>query len=174
MGEEGNHRLSVALLLSLLLTVVLTGCTQIRVENRPSGVQDSLAPVASPRLHDHNIAVLAIDFDPPLETLSSFADANDIALLVAVGNIGLQTERGVVVRVELRLDNREPTPSLTRVATVDELAPGETKIVRLDGLSGIPIRTEYWLKVRAYPVTGEQDTSDNQRIYRIQIGVQSR
>ncbi len=174
MGEEGNHHLRVALLLSLLLTSVLAGCTQIQVESRPLGVQDALTTQASPRLHDHNIAVLAIDFDPPLETLSSFADTDDIALLVAVENIGLATEHDLMVRVELRLDNREITPTLTRVATVDELAPGETKIVRLSGLSGVPIRTEYWLKVRVYPVARERDTSDNQRIYRIRIGRLSR
>lgn len=173
MGEEEKHRLSVALLLSLLLTTVLTGCTQIQVENRSLDVQNALALEASPRRHDHNISVLAIDFEPSLESLSSFADTDDLSLLVAVENVGLATERQVMVRVELRLDSREITPTLTKVATVDELAPGETKIVQLNGLSGIPIRTEYWLKVRAYAVPGEQDTADNQRIYRIQIGSQS-
>jgi hypothetical protein len=44
------------------------------------------------------------------------------------------------------------------------------KIVRLIGLSDIPVRSEYWLKVRAFPVTGEDDVTDNQRIYRVQLG----
>lgn len=115
------------------------------------------------------MAVLAIDFDPPLETIQSLDDLKAVSLLIAVENTGLASERNVVVRAELRLDSREPSPTLVRTATVEQLAPGEVKVIRMQGLSEIPIRSEYWLKVRAVPVVGETDITDNQRIYRLRL-----
>lgn len=169
MGEEGLRRLRVAVLLSALLLTVLTGCTQFQVETRQLDALTTTAQDVSARLPQHDVAVLAIDFDPPLETIQSLSDLETVSLLVAVENTGLAAERNVVVRAELRLDNREPSPVLVRTATVEQLAPGEVRVIRLQGLSEIPIRTEYWLRVRAIPVVGESDITDNQRIYRLQL-----
>lgn len=173
MGDEGIPRrlfAKAALLISLLLTSLLVGCSQVQIEARPLETLNSLISSTSDRLLEHDVAVLAIDFDPPLDTLSSFADLRTVSLLVAVENTGLQAERDLTLRVELRIDNREVTPTLSRMATIDKLAPGEVTIVRLEGLSGIPVASEYWLKVRAFPVAGEEDITDNQRIYRIHVG----
>lgn len=115
------------------------------------------------------MAVLAIDFDPPLEAIRSLDDLKAVSLLIAVENTGLASERNLVIRAELRLDSREVSPVLVRTATIEQLAPGEVKVVRMQGLSEIPIRGEYWLKVRAVPVIGEGDITDNQRIYRLQL-----
>lgn len=169
MGEVGLRRLRVAVLLSTLLLVFLTGCTQFQVETRQLDVFNAAAPDLSARPPEHDIAVLAIDFDPPLDTIRSLDDLEAISLLIAVENTGLATERDVVIRAELRLDSREPSPILVRTATVEQLAPGEVKVIRLRGLSQIPIRMEYWLKVRAVPIVGETDITDNQRIYRLQL-----
>lgn len=128
-----------------------------------------MAQDVSARPPEHDVAVLAIDFDPPLDTIRSLDDLRAVSLLIAVENTGLASERNVVVRAELRLDNRELSPILVRTTTVEQLAPGEVKVIRLQGLSEIPIRTEYWLRVRAVPVAGESDTTDNQRIYRLQL-----
>ncbi len=169
MGEEGLRRLRVAVLLSALLLVFLTGCTQFQVETRQLDILTTTTHDVSARPPEHNVAVLAIDFDPPLDTIRSLDDLKAVSLLVAVENTGLASERNLTIRAELRLDSREPSPILVRTATVDQLAPGEVKVVRFQGLSEIPIRTEYWLKVRAIPVVGESDVTDNQRIYRLQL-----
>jgi len=169
MGDGALRRLPLAALLSLLLIGSLTGCSQVQIDNRPLDASNALAPEASSLLSAHNLSVLAIDFDPPLETITSSADLRGTSLLVAVENTGRETERDVTVRVELRTDNRDVTPALSRTATIDVLAPGEVKIVRLTGLADIPIRQEYWLKVRTSPVAGEDDVTDNQRIYRVQL-----
>lgn len=169
MGEVGLRRLRVAVLLSTLLLVFLTGCTQFQVETRQLDILTAAAPDMSARPPEHGVAVLAIDFDPPLDSVRSLDDLKGISLLIAVENTGLATERNVVVRAELRLDSREPSPILVRTATVEQLAPGEVKVIRLQSLSEIPIRMEYWLKVRAVPIVGETDITDNQRIYRLQL-----
>jgi hypothetical protein len=172
MGDGGMRRPLVlaAILISMLLVGSLAGCGQFQIEARPPDVLNSLGSQALGRLEDRNVAVLAIDFDPPLDTISSFSDLEKVSLLVAIENTGLETVSDLTVRVELRLDNREPMPTLARMAAIDELAPGEVKIARLQGLSGIPIAPEYWLKVRVYPVNGEENVTDNQRIYRVHIG----
>jgi len=169
MGDGDLRRLRVAVLLSALLLGLLTGCTQFQIETRQLDVFTATPHDVSARPPEHDVAVLAIDFDPPLDAIRSLDDLKAVSLLVAVENTGLTAERNVVVRAELRLDNREPSPLLTRIATVEQLAPGEVKVVRLQGLSEIPIRSEYWLKVRAVPVLGETDVTDNQRIYRLQL-----
>ncbi|MGB9594351.1 MAG: hypothetical protein ACPL7R_09485, partial [Anaerolineae bacterium] len=156
-------------MLSALLLVVLTGCTQFQIETRQLDVFTTTAQEVAARPPEHDVAVLAIDFDPPLDTIRSLDDLKAVSLLVAVENTGLVSERNVVIRAELRLDNREPSPALVRTATVEQLAPGEVKVIRMQGLSEIPIRSEYWLRVRATPVLGETDITDNQRIYRLQL-----
>lgn len=174
MGVEGLRRLRVVIMLSLLLTVVLTGCTQIRIETRPLDTFNAVAQDVSAKIHEHDLAVLAIDFDPPLDTIVSVQDLNGVQLLIAVENSGLVVERDLTLVAELRLDSRDPVPALVRVTSIDQIAPGEAKVVRLRGLSEIPIRSEYWLKVRISPVLGEEDIADNQRIYRLQLGSLSR
>jgi hypothetical protein len=170
MGDEGLRRLRVALLLSLLLIGVLTGCTQIQIETRPFDVLNTAAQAVPERPAEHDLAILAIEFDPALDTITSIQDLNGVHLLVAVENSGLVVERDVAVVVELRLDNKDPSPALVRISKIDQIAPGEVKIIRLRGLSEIPFRPEYWLKVRVSPVVGEDDTADNQRFYRLQVG----
>jgi hypothetical protein len=170
MGDEGLRRLRVALLLSLLLAGFLTGCTQIRIETRPLEVLDTVAQEVPAKPSEHDLAILAIDFDPPLDTITSIQELNGVHLLIAVENSGLAVERDLTVVVELRLENRDPSPALVRSISIDEIAPGEIKVLRLLGLSEIPIRSEYWLKVRVLQASGEEDLADNQRIYRLQLG----
>lgn len=170
MGVEGLRRLRVALLLSLLLSGLLAGCSQIQIESRPLDLLTSAEQSALAKPSEHDLAILAIDFDPPLDTIASIRDLDGVNLIIAVENSGLATERDLTVRAELRLDNRDPAPVLVRLTTIDEIAPGEIRVVRLRGLSEIPIRSEYWLKVRALPVVGESSVADNQRIYRLRLG----
>jgi hypothetical protein len=170
MGVEGLRRLRVALLLSVLLTGVLTGCTQIQIETRSPDALNTVSQAIPVTPLEHDVAILAIDFDPPLDTVASVQDLSVVHLLVAVENSGLSVERDLTVVVELRLDNRDPSPALVRVASIEQIAPGEVKVIRLRDLSDIPIRAEYWLKVRILPVAGEEDIADNQRIYRLRLG----
>jgi hypothetical protein len=170
MGVEGLRRLRVALLLSVLLSGVLTGCSQVQIESRPFDLPTSAEQAVPAKPSEHNVAILAIDFDPPLDTIASIRDLDGVNLIIAVENSGLATERDLTVRAELRLDNRDPAPVLVRLTTIDQIAPGEIKVVRLRGLSEIPIRPEYWLKVRALPVAGESNVTDNQRIFRLRLG----
>ena len=169
MGAEGLRRLRVAILLSLLLAGFLTGCTQIRIETRPFDVLNTAEQGRAAKSSEHDLAILAIDFNPPLDTITAIQDLDGIQLLIAVENSGLVVERDLTVRVELRLDNRDPSPALVRAVSIDEIAPGEIKVLRLRGLSEIPIRSEYWLKVRVLQAAGEENLANNQRIYRLQL-----
>jgi len=159
-------RQTAALILLALAAMWTSGCASIQVIDRtPSTVQ----PTPSPYVQDaneHNLAVLAVDFDPPLEYDEILAARNrgeGITLLVAVENTGLATERSVVVEVEL-LMGESGELILNQEASLDAIAPGEIKLVRFKDTE-IPFSYTYQLKVRVLPVEGESRLADNVKSY---------
>ena len=152
-----------------LATVALSGCSKVEVVDRAPPVLDAV-PSGHARVADHDLAVLAVDFDPPLEYDEIMARRNrgeGITLLVAVENTGASTEREIVVQVELAQDGGE-TVFLRKEGHVDVIAPGEVKIVQFKD-TDIPFSYTYLLKVAVSPVPGETLLGDNHRNYDLLI-----
>jgi hypothetical protein len=163
-----QHWRHIAALVLLSVAAIWTsGCTSsIQIIDRtPSTVQ----PTPSPHVQDldeHNLAVLAVDFDPPLEydeILAARDRGEGITLLVAVENTGSVSERNAVVEAELfRGDGGELI--LQQQVSADAIAPGEIKLVRFKDTE-IPFSYRYQLRVRVLPVEGETRLADNVKSY---------
>jgi hypothetical protein len=154
----------------LLVLLALTGCVEVQVvDTTPAIVAPealtSPQPVSSP---EHNLAVLAVDFDPPLSYQQLIARRQSVALLVAIENMGSSTERNVKVQAQLS-SPEDPHLLLAQEAAVSDIAPGELQIVRLAPLGEIPVLGTYRLEVMVVPADGEQDLSDNRKAFDIQI-----
>jgi hypothetical protein len=154
----------------VLVSVALAGCADVQVVDTTPEIlsSDSYAsppPVAS---GERNLAVLALDFDPPLSYRHLILRRQAVALLVVVENTGSTTERDV--KVQARLSSPEDANLLlTQEAGISSIAPGEIQIVRFSRLSEIPAHLSYHLEVLVEPVAGEKDLSDNRKAFDIQI-----
>lgn len=160
----------VASFIALALAAIsLGGCIKIEVVDRsPSTI--GVAPSSSSRVAEHDLAVLAVDFDPPLEYDEIMARKNrgeGITLLVAVENTGANAEQDIAVQVELAQDNGK-TVFLRKEGRIDVIAPGEVKIVQFRD-TDIPFSLAYLLKVSVTPVPGETLLGDNQKSYDLLI-----
>ncbi|OQA45961.1 MAG: hypothetical protein BWY52_01034 [Chloroflexi bacterium ADurb.Bin325] len=153
------------LILALGVSACLPGVRVVRPEEELSPLPPpTVAPMA------HNVAIMGIDFDPPLS-----ADAelqNGVTLLVAVANQGLSMEP--VVNVTARLldpllagigDDLQRETVLLR-----DLAPAEVRIVRLATVNALPRRNHYQLVIEIAPLAGEEDLRDNVQTYDVLIG----
>lgn len=162
-----RQRRHIAVLILLGMAAIwASGCSSIQIIDRtPSTIQPTPSPDVQ-GMDARNLAVLAVDFDPPLEYDEILAARNrgeGITLLVAVENTGQVTERGATVEAELyRGDGGELV--LHQQGTVDTVAPGEIKLVRFKDTE-IPFSYRYQLKVRVLPVEGETRLADNTKSY---------
>jgi hypothetical protein len=158
---------SVAAFIALALaTVILGGCINIQIVDRTPTVSETFVPEGQDRLEEHDIAVLAVDFEPPLEydeIVALKSRGEGITLLVAVENTGANTEQNVVVEVELSDENGE-TIFLHQQGGIDVVVPGEIKIVQFEDTE-IPFSYSYQLRVWAAPVPGETHLGDNEKVY---------
>jgi hypothetical protein len=152
-----------------LLLVALTACVEVEVVDKtPAASTPDLFTSPLDARGRHNLAVLAVDFDPPLSYQQLIVRRESVALLVAVENTGSETERNVMVRA--RLSSPEDLDFLlTQGASVVSIAPGEIQIIRFARLGEIPYHQTYYLEVIADPVDGEIDFSDNRKAFDIQI-----
>ena len=152
----------------VLAALALSGCIQIQVIDRtPPAPELTMVPA---KVAEHNLAVLAVDFDPPLEyeeIVAAKKRGEGITLLVAVENTGLNAEQNVVVQVEL-FKGPEGMQILKQEGVIEAIAPGEIKICRFKDTS-IPFSNEYRLKVYVVPVAGETQLADNQKSYDLLI-----
>jgi hypothetical protein len=154
----------------LLILATLSGCAEVEIVDK-TPVASTPEHVASPlsgKGANHNLAVLAVDFDPPLSYKQLIIRRQAIALLVVVENRGAESEQDVVVRAQLSTPEN-PDFVLTQDASVASIAPGEVQIVRFARLGKIPYHQAYYLEVIADPVDGETDLSDNSKAFDIQI-----
>ncbi len=160
----------VWLLVLAVALVSLPGCVKINIVDRtPATVLPPMELGAAANADEHNLAVLAIDFDPPLEYEQIMASKREgITLLVAVENTGGSSEDSVTVQAELSTDDGQ-TVILEDENLIPVIAPGEIKIVRFKTLGDIPYRSAYQLKVRVVPVKGEARTANNQKSYDLYI-----
>ncbi|MBL7199805.1 MAG: hypothetical protein ISS56_06620 [Anaerolineae bacterium] len=153
-----------------LAALLLSGCVTIEVIDRTPSMPEPATPTGEDRAQEHDLAVLAVDFDPPLEYEEIVAQKNrgeGITLLVAVENTGIHTERDVTVEVVLSSDNGM-TVYLQKQGSIAAIAPGEIKIIHFEDTE-IPFSYKYTLWVRAVPVLGETRLGDNQKSYDLLI-----
>jgi hypothetical protein len=164
-----SHSLRGIAALVVLASVAIGtgGCIQIQVIDRTPSTIDS-TPLEEE--DEHNLAVLAVDFDPPLEydeIVARKERGEGITLLVAVENTGATAEQSVSVEVELSKDNGD-TLFLHKQEIIDAIAPGEIKLVHFEDTE-IPFSYEYQLRVRVEPVRAETRLMDNEKTYDLLI-----
>jgi len=170
MKHSPLSRTALSLVLALsLIALLLTGCGQVvitkeEVTNTP--VPTPYGVLTAPG-GGHDLAVLGIEFNPPLR-YDAVVAAGRLALLVAVENRGSYLEENVQVEARL-LGLTESDEILKRTTYLDVLAPGEVKVARFENLQLLPYRPNYTLVVTVPPLPGETRLADNQRIYRFRV-----
>ena len=161
---------STVLAVALLAVIWGSGCQSIQVIDRTPSTTEPTPSTQDQSADRHNLAVLAVDFDPPLEyaEIVALRDRGEgITLLVAIENTGTAIERGVMVSVELSKGDGQ-LPFLHKQEEIDVIAPGEIKLVRFKDTE-IPFSYVYQLTVRAVPVDGETHLGDNEKSYDLVI-----
>ncbi|MFD3166869.1 hypothetical protein [Herpetosiphon sp. NSE202] len=140
---------------------LLVGCGQIAVEPKP-------APPESITSDDYDVAVVSVDFDPALQG-SRLPISDKYAVLVALENRGLLTAYNVKVNARLRRTS-DDILMLSGSRSVNELAPGQIVVVRIEPEGAIPANADvYSLIVRAEPLSQETLTSNNTREFTIRV-----
>ena len=172
MGSDSGNakKAALAVMIAFLALLAASGCVRVQVvDSEPTPVHTPLPLQMNTAIaEEHDLAVLAIDFDPPLEYKEIIKKEGRLTLLVAVENTGICTENDVQVGAELSIDKGR-TVIITQTGSIETIAPGEIKIIRFHGLRQIPIRTNYLLTVWVTPVKGEAHTANNQKRYELQI-----
>lgn len=172
MSQRGEMRcIWFVTLIMMLASLSLAGCSGVEIVDRAPVSLDTPSPSKVRRpMDEHDVAVLAIEFDPSLEYEQIIVRGEQATLLVAVENIGLQTEAEVEVKARLST-YEDDNPILEKTCYIDTIAPGQIKIARFKGISHIPRQRDYRLKVWIAPVPGEISTANNQRSYDLHITV---
>ena len=162
--------ISTAFVALALAAVALSGCIKVEVVDRSPSVTAASLATQEEVAPEHDLAVLAVDFDPPLEydeIVALKTRGEGITLLVAIENMGTSAEQNVVVKVTLSRDNGK-TVFLQKEGLIETIAPGEIKIVQFKDTE-IPFSYAYQLDVQAVAVAGEVRVGDNQRRYDLLI-----
>jgi len=161
---------SAVLLLALATGWLGAGCAQIRVVGQDTGI-DALvsAPitVGTATGATNDIAIMGIDFAPPLKKAEQAMPTDKITLLVAIENKGTQVESNVVV--EARLLSATQEPLLQGISRVETIAPGEVKIASFSDFAPLPPKPDYQLAIHVPGVPGETRLADNDKHFRLQI-----
>jgi hypothetical protein len=156
-------RRGIPFLVLCVFSVTLLGCT-------PSiEVVQPVSPLPPPTVQpdERALAIVGVDFDPPLEG-GQVLSSGGVTLLVAVENRGRQVEPAA--RVTARLyDPASPSSAdlVSETITARALQPGEVRVVRFTQVTNLPVRAKYKLAVEVAPVPGEHERDDNARIYDI-------
>lgn len=154
----------------VLILISLGGCAEVEVVDTTPNA-GSAEPFVSPLAVDpirHDLIILGLDFDPPLDYQQVIVREQSLALLVVIENAGTVTEQDLVAEAQLTTPEDEGLV-LSRQAIVSSIAPGEIQIVSFDPLTKIPYHAIFHLEVSVGPVEGEHDTTDNHKVFDIQI-----
>ena len=170
MDEHGSPEphLVFVLLAVTLCSILVSGCGGMEISEQAPAPLGEVSQAGELLPAEHDLAVLAIDFDPPLDSRDLWTEWGDVTLLAAVENRGLTQESGVTISVSLSAP-RTSEFLLERFATLSSLAPGEVQVVRFAGISNVPYRSAYRLVVEVSPAEGEWILSNNARIYELTI-----
>jgi len=172
MWQRGDKRYVWLIMVTMVLaSLSLAGCAGVEIVDRAPASLDTLSLSKTRTLTDeHDLAVLAIDFDPSLDYEQILARGEQATLLAAVENMGVKTEIEVIVKVRLSTFEGD-TLILEKTCYIDAIAPGQIKIARFKGISNVPYRLAYRLKVWVLPTPGETNTANNQKSYDLHITV---
>ncbi|MGQ9841137.1 MAG: hypothetical protein ACUVR4_11610 [Anaerolineae bacterium] len=159
-------RIALAVLLGLVASLSV-GCQPAIRVFQPEPLP---RPVATVVPLSHELAVVGIDFDPPLDYEQIMA-AGGISLIVAVHNGGHYQESDVLVTAQLLdpLARDNAATLLHETATIEALEPGDIRLVRFGQVTALPLRGRYKLMVQVSPVAGEPNRADNTRVYEIVV-----
>jgi len=169
--QVGNYgRVTWLACVLLLAAVALSGCVEVQIVDATPVAGSDLVQTAPelPAGGPHDLAVLAVDFDPPLDYHHLITLRQPISLLVAVENRGGATERKVAVAV-LLTSPEAPALEKTGAATIESISPGEIQVVRFPALQEIPLLMRYRLDVTVGPLEEERSLSDNRMSFEIKI-----
>ena len=159
------HRV-VPIFLTFFAALSLTACQPLIEVVQPA--EAPIAPLATVAPDEREVAIMGVDFDPPLDAAQIMSNGG-VTLLVAIENQGRVAEP--VVRVSARLfdpqDTSTPGELVNEAITIRSLAPGEVRVVRFTQVTELPLRSRYKLIVEVVPVAGERDHDNNVRIYDI-------
>ncbi len=165
-----SKKLNIAVFMILVLaTIAQSGCIKIQVVDRTPAAPASHTDSEKSKVEEHGMAVLAVDFDPPLEydkIMERRKRGEGITLLVAVENTGIRAEQNITVQVQLSKEDEKPF--LEKQGVIDAIAPGEIKLFHFKD-TDIPFSYEYHLSVHVLPVPGETRLLDNQKNYDLLI-----
>lgn len=163
-----HSRVALAALTVLLLAA--SAC-QPRIQIVQPQVGQSPLPAVTVTPALHNIAIIGVDFDPPLD--SGLFPASGVTLLVAVENQGLSVEPAVTVTAKLldpAADVEQSADLLHETVIERELEPGQVRIVRFTEVTDLPARTRYQLNVELTSLEDDADLSDNVWMYDVLVG----
>ena len=156
------------LLVVMLCSLSLSGCGTMEIQEQvPAPTTEGAMREPSPPA-EHDLAILAIDFDPPLDYRDLWAEREQVTLLIAVENRGLSQEKEIEVSAKLS-DPRKSKVLLEQSTILPSLVPGEVKVVRFTGISNVPHRPAYRLEVNVSAVEGEWALANNTKIYELTI-----
>lgn len=159
-------RRAFTILRLILVSTVLLGCQPlIEVVQPPT---PPVSPVATVTPDERGVAIMGVDFDPPLDA-GQLLQTGGVTLLVAVENQGQVVEPSV--RVNARLFDPAAAGKVVDLAnetvTIRGLEPGELRVVRFTQVTELPVRSRYKLVVEVTPVPGEAERQDNVKTYDI-------
>lgn len=156
-----GHKL--ALISVLLMLLLAASACQPSIQVLPPTL-----PVATVTPSAHAVAIVGVDFDPPLSSLQALNESG-VRLLVAVENQGQYPESNLEVTALLS-DPNDPADArslLNETVVIESLAPGEIRLVRFSPVTALPIRGQYTLMVELTAVAGDLALQDNSRTYEI-------
>lgn len=164
-----HSRLRHTALLALLgVTVLWVAACQPAIQVLPP--QPEPLAIATVMPSSHALAIVGIDFDPPLQYEQIMA-AGGVSLITAIQNQGQHAESNVSLTAQLYdpAARGKPTPLLNETVVIETLEPGDVRLVRFGQVTALPLRGRYKLVVQVSTVPGETDHSDNARIYEIVV-----
>ena len=127
-----------------------------------------LTPVSTVTPQQHDLAIVAVDFDPPLD-FAQIRNNGGVTLLVVVENRGRSAEADVGIAAHVQ-DPNDSMRELSREAVMlGQLNAGALRMVRFTQVSDLPLRERYRLVVSVEAVAGETDIANNSRSYDIVI-----
>jgi|GEM_PF-526418 len=170
MDKPKGSRLHLILVLlaAMLCLLSLSGCGRMEIQEQVPAPLTEASPRETFPPAEHDLAILAIDFNPPLDYKDLWVEQDQVTLLVAVENRGLSQEKEVKVSTKLSAPRQSET-LLRQSTTLTSLAPGEVQVVRFTGISNVPYQSAYRLEVEVSPAEGERALANNAKIYELTI-----
>jgi len=149
----------------LFVLALLPAACAPSLEVVPDG-RAPLTPVSTVTPQQHDLAIVAVDFDPPLD-FAQIRNNGGVTLLVAVENRGQTAEADVRITAQLQDPSEHMRELSSEAVMLGQLNAGALRVVRFTQVSDLPLRERYRLVVSAEAVAGEGDTANNSRNYDI-------